>query len=74
VICHRALDPSGPGVSQLQRDGETTWGWVAFIEDWRGGRTGFAHPLCFADAHGVERLVEVVHARDRRERGRGGSK
>jgi hypothetical protein len=70
IVCGQAVDARGPAVCQLRsREGDITWGWVEFVEDWRGGYVDLIHPVCFADSHGVEKLVELVHQRDERNRG-----
>jgi hypothetical protein len=48
---------------------QTGYGWVAFIEDWRGGSATFIHPACFAETGGIASLLDVVHRRDLIERG-----
>jgi hypothetical protein len=70
VVCGRAVDARGPAVCQIRtREGDLDWGWVEFVEDWRGGYVDLIHPVCFAEEHGVEKLVDVVHERDERNRG-----
>ena len=65
IICRAHLDSGGPAVCQL---GDSSWGWVAFIEDWRGGPVDLIHPVCFAERYGIAKLVDVVHERDKIER------
>lgn len=71
IRCGKPVDASGPAVCEYtSRESETLqWGWVEFVEDWRGGTVSLLHPVCFAEAHGVEKLVEVVHRRDEINRG-----
>jgi hypothetical protein len=65
TICRQPIDTSGPAVCQYEgRDGTNTWGWVAFVDDWRGGPVDLMHGACFASEHGAQALVDVVHARD----------
>jgi hypothetical protein len=44
-----------------------------FMEDWRGGYVKVAHPKCFAEAEGVDALLEAVAREDARRVGRLGS-
>lgn len=64
VICGHQIDAEGPGVCQTHTAGSTVWGWVEFIEDWRGGYVDLIHPACFAREHGVDALIAVFHERD----------
>jgi len=41
-----------------------------FMEDWRGGLVELAHPKCFAEAEGIDRLLLAVEREDLRRAGR----
>jgi hypothetical protein len=66
IVCGRPIPQDGPAVVEYRDNREElTWGWVEFVEDWRGGISRFIDPVCFADAHGVAALVELVTKRER---------
>lgn len=71
IQCGKPVDARGPAVCQYtsRKTQALEWGWVEFVEDWRGGFVDLVHPVCFAEAHGVETLVEIVHERDEINRG-----
>ena len=60
-------------VVEIQERPDEPWGWVAFLEDWRGsapdgGLSRMIHPECFAELHGASALVGVIHRRERIKR------
>jgi hypothetical protein len=65
TLCREPIDIDGPAVVELRSDQESPWGWVEFLEDWRGDGGRFTHPICFAETHGVAKLVELVTKRER---------
>jgi hypothetical protein len=63
--CRRTVDGDSAAVG-LADDGSTTW--VPFVEDLRTSGYRLVHPACFADARGLEALVDAVHEHDRKVR------
>ena len=63
--CGNFIDPAGPGVTN-SRDTEP-WR-QPFLEDLRADPDEHRHPHCFADAHGVDALIDAVHREDLRRR------
>ncbi|HVV75967.1 MAG TPA: hypothetical protein VHC43_08010 [Mycobacteriales bacterium] len=65
VVCHEAVDPSGPGVSAPPN---ATW--QPFVEDVRSSDMRLLHPTCFVSEFGSEALIAAVHREDLRRMGR----
>lgn len=64
--CGNLIDPAGPGVTS---SGDSDPWWQPFLEDLRADPQEHRHPRCFADARGVDALIEAVHREDlRRQR------
>jgi len=75
IVCGKGISIRGPAICQYhakgvgQALGALTWGWVEFVEDWRGGGVDLMHAVCFAETHGVSALIAAVHRRDELNRG-----
>lgn len=65
IVCHEAVDPSGPGVSAPPN---ATW--QPFVEDIRSSALRLLHPACFVLQFGSDALIEAVHREDLRRTGR----
>ena len=63
--CRTGIDPSGPGVT---KSANTDAWWQPFLEDLRSDLAQHRHPRCFAEAFGVDALVNAVHREDMRRR------
>ena len=66
-VCEKPLDGAGPAVGVFGRPEQAMY--IEFVEDLRASGFELIHPVCFAASRSVERLVEVVHERDLKDRG-----
>ena len=64
VYCREPVDPAGPAVL-LGLDHPV---WQPFLEDLRSSGFDLARPTCFAKEKGVEALIAIVTASDRKQR------
>lgn len=59
-ICHQKIDGESAAIG---RSGDRLR-YVPFVQDIRTSGLTLAHPVCFAQEHGVEILVILVHEHD----------
>lgn len=68
AICGVLIDGESPAIGETWTAGDFEWTYHPFLEDLPIRVDRLYHPICHADAYGVGRLIEVIHARDVAER------
>jgi hypothetical protein len=66
AICSAEIEGDASSIAAFADPEE--YSYMPFPEDLRTTGTRLMHPECFARDHGVRALVDVIHARDRKER------
>jgi len=68
AVCRMPIDSESPAIAETWTGGDFEWTYHPFVDELRARVDRLYHPVCHARAHGVDRLVEVIHARDVSER------
>jgi hypothetical protein len=68
AVCSMPIDSESPAIAEIWTGGEFEWTYHPFVDELRAQVYRLYHPVCHANAYGVDRLVEVIHARDVSER------
>ena len=68
AICGRQIDYTRSLVYEYEHGGEVRSSYEPFGEDMRTSPPRIFHPHCYAEQNGVERLVELVEYRNRKNR------
>lgn len=68
AVCGAPIETESPAIAETWTGGDFEWAYQPFVEELRARVDRLYHPVCHASAYGVDRLVEVIHARDVSER------
>ena len=68
AVCRMPIDSESPAIAETWTGGDFEWTYHPFVDELRARVDRLYHPVCHARAHGVDRLVDVIHARDVSER------
>ena len=68
AVCSMPIDNESPAIAETWTGGDFEWTYHPFVDELRARVDRLYHPVCHASAYGVDRLVEVIHARDVSER------
>lgn len=63
--CGKELDGDAAAIGAYGDPEQFTY--IAFVDDLRASGFRLIHPACFANEHGIDALVDVIHERDRIE-------
>lgn len=66
VYCEKVVEGSSSAIGLLGQPERAVY--IPFVDDLRTSAFRLMHPTCFADLHGVQRLVDVVHEHDVKDR------
>jgi hypothetical protein len=68
-VCSTEVDPSGPAVLRFDHARKPpSYMWQPFVEDLRTSAATLLHARCYTDEHGLEALLGLITASDRRQR------
>ncbi len=68
AVCSMPIDSESPAIAENWAGGDFEWTYHPFVGELRPRVDRLYHPVCHANTYGVDRLVDVIHARDVSER------
>ena len=64
AVCSLPIDGESPAIAEAWTAGDFRWSYHPFVGELRIRVDRLYHPVCPANAYGIDQLVEVIHARD----------
>ena len=68
LYCRNVVDGESAAIGMYGPPERPEYSYIPFVEDLRASGYRLIHLTCFADKHGVQELVDVIHDHDRRDR------
>jgi len=66
VYCEMVVEGSSSAIGLYGKPERAVY--IPFVEDLRTSGFCLVHPVCFADRQGVQKLVDVIHEHDAKDR------
>jgi hypothetical protein len=66
LYCEMVIDGGSSAIGLYDEPERAVY--IPFVEDLRSSGNRLVHPVCFANRHGVQSLVDVIHKHDSKER------